>query len=65
MATAIQEKSGEKSETIKMVENAMMVLDLLKNSRESLGINTIAKICELTPSTTHRIVKTLEMTGWV
>ena len=30
MATAIQEKSGEKSETIKMVENAMMVLDLLK-----------------------------------
>ena len=63
MATAIQEKSGEKSETIKMVENAMMVLDLLKNSRESLGINTIAKICELTPSTTHRIVKTLEMTG--
>ena len=65
MAITIQEKTGEKSETIKMVENAMTVLDLLKNSRESLGINAIAKICELTPSTTHRIVKTLEMTGWV
>lgn len=58
------EKNLEKSETIKMVENAMVVLDLLRTSRESIGVNSIAKLCELTPSTTHRILKTLEMTGW-
>ena len=65
MNTVNQDKSLEKSETIKMVENAMAVLDLLRTSRESLGISAIAKSCGLTPSTTHRIVKTLEMTGWV
>ena len=65
MSSINQEKTSEKSETIKMVENAMAVLDLLRTNREALGINAIAKICELTPSTTHRIIKTLEMTGWV
>lgn len=52
-------------ETIKMVENAMHVLDLLRASKEPIGVNAIAKTCALTPSTTYRILKTLEMTGWV
>ena len=52
-------------ETIKMVENAMHVLDLLCTSKEPIGVNAIAKTCSLTPSTTYRILKTLEMTGWV
>lgn len=52
-------------ETIKMVENAMSVLDLLRLSREPLGVNQIAKQCDLSPSTTYRILKTLEVTAWV
>ncbi len=47
-----------------MVENAMTVLDLLRSTRDSIGVNSIAKMCDLTPSTAHRILKTLEMTGW-
>ena len=52
-------------DTIKMVENAMSVLDLLRLSKEPLGVNQIAKQCDLSPSTTYRILKTLEITGWV
>ena len=52
-------------ETIKMVENAMHVLELLRTAKEPIGVNAIAKTCALTPSTTYRILKTLEMTGWV
>ena len=55
----------EKTETIKMVESAMCVLDLLRTSKESMGVNAIAKMCSLNPSTTFRILKTLEKTGWV
>ena len=61
---SVPEKQAEKSETIKMVENAMTVLDLLRTTRDSIGVNSVAKACELTPSTTHRILKTFEMTGW-
>ena len=48
-----------------MVANAMNVLDLLRVSKEPLGVNQIAKQCDFSPSTTYRILKTLEMTGWV
>ena len=51
---------AEKIETIVMVEKAMTVLDLLRTSSEEMGVNEIAKICDCTPSTTHRILKTLE-----
>ena len=43
----------------------MTVLDLLRTSKERLGVNEIAKRCELSPSTAFRILKTLEVTGWV
>ncbi len=52
-------------ETIKMVENAMTVMDLLRCGKEPMGVNEIAKQCSLNPSTTFRILKTLEMSGWV
>lgn len=52
-------------ETIKMVEHAMTVLDLLRNTREPIGVNEIAKMCDLNPSTTFRILKTLDKSGWV
>lgn len=52
-------------EKIKMVEKALSVLDTLRASRESLGVNEIAKKCDLTPSTAYRILKTMETSGWV
>lgn len=52
-------------ETIKMLDNALAVLDTLRTSRERLGVNEIAKRCDLNPSTTFRILKTLEINGWV
>ena len=50
--------------TIKMVENALSVLDILHDSDESLGVNEIAKKSGLSVSTTFRILKTLEKTRW-
>lgn len=55
---------SDKTETIKMVENAMGVLDLLRAAKAPSGVNAIAKQCGLSPSTAYRILKTLELTGW-
>lgn len=56
---------AQKAETIKMVESAMGVLDLLRICKTPMGVNAIAKQCALNPSTSFRILKTLEKTGWV
>lgn len=61
----MDELNNQKTETIIMVDRALTVLDLLRTGRERLGVNEIAKKCEFTPSTTHRILKTLEKSGWV
>ncbi|MCQ5030951.1 IclR family transcriptional regulator [Flavonifractor sp. DFI.6.63] len=58
------ENQSKNVETIKMVERALAVLDLLRARRERLGVNEIAKLCELNPSTAFRILKTLEKSGW-
>lgn len=55
----------QQGDTIKMVERALVVLELLKTSKERLGVNEIAKRCDLSPSTAFRILKTLEASGWV
>ena len=41
------ENQSKNVETIKMVERALAVLDLLRARRERLGVNEIAKLCEL------------------
>ena len=46
---------------IKMVDRALEVLDILRKERSPLGVNEIAKSCELNPSTAFRILKTLEV----
>lgn len=51
-------------ETIKMLDKALSVLDTLRTAKERLGVNEIAKRCDLNPSTTFRILKTLEVNGW-
>ena len=62
--TTLRTQAEQPSETIKMVDNALNVLDLLRVTKGSLGVNEIAKQCQLTASTTCRILKTLEMAGW-
>lgn len=57
--------TSPKTETIKMLESAMLVLDYLRNSKEPAGVNLIAKGCNLNPSTTFRILTTFKKTGWV
>lgn len=52
-------------ETIKMVDNALSVVDALRVRGEALGVNEIAKRCDLSPSTAFRILKTLAVNGWV
>lgn len=61
----MEEQNTQNVETIIMVERALTVLDLLRTKRERLGVNEIAKICGFNPSTTFRILKTLEKSGWV
>ena len=58
------ETASSASNTIKMVENAMTVLDTLRFSGQSMGVNEIAKTTSLSPATTFRILKTLSKTGW-
>lgn len=60
------EKTIEKSvEKIKVVDRALIVLDMLRHERKGLGVNKIAKLCGFPPSATFRILKTLELRGWV
>ena len=61
----MKETTGKDVETIKMVDRALTVLDMLRLEREGLGVNEIAKLCGFSPSTTFRILKTLELGGWV
>ena len=46
----VKEQTEQQVETIKMVERALTVLDLLRTSKERLGVNEIAKRCELSHS---------------
>ena len=61
----MEKQNAQTGETIKMLEHALAVLDLLRSRREPVGVNEIAKTCNLNPSTTFRILKTLEQSGWV
>lgn len=55
----------QNTDTIKMLDRALNILDTLRMSREPIGVNDIAKQCSLSPSTAFRILKTLETNGWV
>jgi DNA-binding IclR family transcriptional regulator len=61
----MEKQINQNGETIKMVEQSLKVLDLLRSKREPVGVNEIAKMCGLNPSTTFRILKTFEQSGWV
>lgn len=44
----------------------MNVLDLLLTSaNEKMGVNQIAQLCDISPATTFRILKSMEQSGWI
>ncbi len=61
----LEEQSLKSNDTIKMVDRALAVLDVLRVEKKRLGVNEIAKMCDMSPSTAFRILKTLEANGWV
>lgn len=58
-------KDDSNSNTIKMVVSAMNVLDLLLTSNDRMGVNEIARMCEISPATAFRILKSMEQNGWI
>jgi DNA-binding IclR family transcriptional regulator len=61
----LKKKTQKRVETIKMVDRALTVLDILRTERKGLGVNQIAKQCGFNPSTAFRILQTLKVNGWV
>ncbi len=57
-------EASKNTETVKMVSNAMKVLEILKENDEPKTLETIAKLSHLSPTTTARILKTLEHSNW-
>ncbi len=48
-----------------MVVYAMNVLDLLLTANDRMGVNQIARMCEISPATAFRILKSMEQNGWI
>ena len=52
------------TDTIKMLDRALAVLDVLRTSRRPISASEIARICEITLASTDRILNTLESDNW-
>jgi DNA-binding IclR family transcriptional regulator len=61
----MRQQDYQAGETIQMVERAMTVLDLLRGAGGPIGVQEIARSCDLNPSTAFRILKTLEKSQWI
>jgi len=61
----MRQQDFQAGETILMVDRAMKVLDVVRTSSAPVGVQEIARVCELNPSTAFRILKTLEKTQWL
>jgi DNA-binding IclR family transcriptional regulator len=54
-----------KEATVKTLEKALMVLDVIKEANRPIGVNEISRLCSVNLTTTFRILKTLKNGGWV
>jgi len=61
----MRQQDYQAGETIQMVERAMTVLDLMRTASAPVGVQEIARSCELNLSTAFRILKTLEKSQWI
>ncbi len=54
----------EEQSSVKALDRALGVLDILRCADAPLGVNEIAKLCGISPATTFRILKTCKSRGW-
>lgn len=58
-------KSASSPDTIKIVERAFCLLNILREKDACYGVNELARMSGISPSTAYRILKTIEKMGWV
>lgn len=58
-------KNMDETTNVKVLDKALTVLDALRTAKEPLGVNELAKLCDLSAATAFRILKTLKSRGWV
>lgn len=57
--------TNQNNTSIKTLSRAMILLDELRESDVPLGVNELAKKCDMNPSTVFRILKTFMQGAWV
>ena len=55
----------QNAEKVQTLDRALKILDSLMDTTHPLGVNEISKMHEINPSAAHRILKTLQVNGWV
>ena len=55
----------QNTEKVQTLDRALKILDSLMETKTPLGVNEISKMHEINPSAAHRILKTLQVNGWV
>ena len=55
----------QNAEKVQTLDRALKILDSLMETTHPLGVNEISKMHEINPSAAHRILKTLQVNGWV
>jgi DNA-binding IclR family transcriptional regulator len=57
--------SQQKTETVKVLEKALVLLEALKAADNPMGVNELAKQTSVKVATAFRLLKTLKAYGWV
>jgi DNA-binding IclR family transcriptional regulator len=60
-----KEGNGRKVNTIQSVDRALRILEVIARAGRDLGLVEVSKLVELDPSTTYRLLKTLEAHQYV
>lgn len=55
----------EENNNIKVLDKALRILDVIRQSSRPLGVNELARSCGLSPATAFRMLKTLKNGNWV
>lgn len=55
----------QNTEKVQTLDRALKILDSLIETKQPLGVNEISKMHDINPSAAFRILKTLQVNGWV
>jgi IclR family KDG regulon transcriptional repressor len=61
----VQEGKGKKMNTIQSVDRALRILEVIAKAGRDMGLVEVSRMVNLDPSTTYRLMKTLEMHQFV